>query len=238
MKLIVRTAVFLIVTAFVGTVFAQSDLPAESKRLVDRLKAYEAKEKKSYERLVRKKRKEVIVALNKQLAQYTRNAKLDAAVAIKKEIERLEGLNRAGFPDQLVPKRIILRKNGRVFKPNPIPAYHAVDGDQDKGQVTLEFEHENLEDILTEAKEVFLVFKNPDAVAAETKDTIIVKSGTKIIGRKKGAARNQKVTIKLDVWKVQRIGDTLPITIECIGSDGFFVTIKSGSDGPMIFLGE
>ena len=67
-------------------------LPDETRSLLDNLEQWEFQEKVHLEEKLKEKRKQVIEALRRQQASYTRQGDLDTALAIKKRADELEAL--------------------------------------------------------------------------------------------------------------------------------------------------
>jgi hypothetical protein len=210
----------------------QANLPREAKRLISLLETYEKKERARIEEIISKKRKEVIVALKKQVRAYTKRGDLEGAVLVKAEVVRLLTLNRMGIPDLIRPKSYSLEKNGKLYNPAEMPQDFAVDGDKEKGKITLNIEHEDLARIIDSAKVIYLVFHISEIKSAETEGTLVAKVSGRVVGQLKGAQRGALAKIKIDPWKIGNLNTKLSIALECLAEDGITVVLGAGSKSP------
>ncbi|MCP5537776.1 MAG: hypothetical protein H7A51_16270 [Akkermansiaceae bacterium] len=215
-------------------------LPSDSQNLVDRLKEYEDREKTKLDKLLNRKRSEVLAILKKQFKFRTQKGQLDQALAIRKEIERIEDLLPQAAPSRLTPTRKKFELNGQILPTSKTPAYFELDIDEQKGKIYLEFEHLEMARLLDKSKNVYLELKidkqNPGAGSV---NSIIVKHGVKIIGEHSKPNPGDVVKIKLDAWKIAQTGRTLTLLIENSGKDRIGIRTDIKDDfAALLFSGE
>ena len=198
-------------------------LPPESQHLLSRLHEYETREKKKLDYTLNKKRQEVLVILRKHFKKCTQNNQLDKALAIRKEIDRLEALMTKDLPQRLYPTNKIFEVQGKVVPPSKVVTYFGIDADGSEGRVILEFKHPQLAKLFNSFKTVQIEIKVSTYETSESKDLIVIKHKNKVIGKQLGAKKGETLKIKLDTWKILRIKDEVKLSIECAGNDGFIV---------------
>lgn len=215
---------------------AEGQLPGNSQRLVQLLEKFEKKEHSKYDAIISKKRNEVLVLLRKHLREQTRNGKMDAAAAVRKEIKKIE--------DALVsnlPKRIKVAKMNYVANDKTVPLkerVYNIDRDEHGGVLKLRFEHDKLVKILNVYKKVHLEFVVADIEYAESSDTALLRYENRILARKKGLEKKEIVKLAFDPWKIRKLENVLVLSLENSGDDGFWIIRGDGENAPALVLGN
>ena len=199
---------------------AEPELPSESKRLLKLLDEYEARQQKRVDELVASKQKEVIAILEKHLKQKMKNGQLDSALAIRKEIEHLQKLTVGDIPDSLELTGEKFIPSGKVKPWDKVSTYYVIDRDKDGGKLLLEFAHKDLAKMLNAYKMVSLHLTAANLEFADSVDTLVVRNKNKILARKIGVKKSEKIKILLETWKLSVVDGKLSIMIENTGSDG------------------
>ncbi len=206
--------------------YEPSKLPGSSIHLVSRLAEFEIREKQKLEQVLNSKRKEVLVILRKHFKQSTKNGNLEQAIAIRSEIERIEALLVRFMPSRISPTITQYETNNGITKPEEIPVFFYIDGDQAKGRVHLKFKHPKLEQLFNTYDRIELEIQAANTNEAASIGGLLVKHKKKKIGEHIGIKRNEKVLINLEYWKISNIGDELDLVLECNSKDGVVIDTK------------
>ncbi|MFK7911198.1 MAG: hypothetical protein AB8F34_11460 [Akkermansiaceae bacterium] len=215
----------VIISALISqSAFAQETtikkLPSDSQHLIDRLAEYEQRENDKLKKILNKKRGEVLTILRKHFKFRTKNGQLDQALAIRKEITRIEALLPQATPKRLLAVSKQYQQLGKALPASQVPSYFEIDADEKMGKISLQFSHPQLDNMLEESKKVELELQiNKNVPYAGSIHDLVIKHGIKVIGRHSKPKAGELVKIPLDTWKIVRPGRTLKLSIENSGID-------------------
>jgi hypothetical protein len=225
----------IIIAFFTQSVFAEETdtikLPSDSQHLVDRLAEYEQREKDKLKKTLDTKRGEVLTILKKHFKFRTKNGQLDKALAIRKEIARIEAILPQPSPKRLLASSKQFEQLGKPLPSSQVPSFFVIAIDEQMGKILLKFEHSQLDYMLEKSKLVDLELQiDKNSPAAGSVDAIVIKHGIKIIGQHSKPKPGELIKIRLDTWKIVRPGRTITLTIENSGKDKIAFTTDGKED--------
>ncbi len=239
MKTIQYSILITVMVILPSWVTAQTTkLPVESETLIKRLKEYELKELQRAKYLIDRKRAEVLVILKKHLRVRTKNGDLDKALAIRKEIKKLELLLGAELPTSLLVSNEKYYHGEKGVRSSRVKDVFVLDGDQDKGRMLVEFKHDNLRRMIEMNDSIELHIGVSHNEFSDTGGAISVSCNGKIVGSKKGAKRGEVIVIPLDIWKVVGVRDSLSILLECSSNDGVTLICKGNKNSAVLVFSK
>ena len=85
-----RVSSYFLLCLFCASLVQGEELPDESQKLLDQLSEWEFKERTLLEQKIAEKRKQVVEGLERHKETYTKRGDLEKALALRKEIEKLQ----------------------------------------------------------------------------------------------------------------------------------------------------